>query len=242
MTITEEAPPDVHFATNCLTIGDGLEEQIRNFVTEHPHTVLVAIDIFQKVRSNNEVSYSVDYNEMEILKQLSQELKIAILLVHHVRKEKADDPFDMISGSNGLAGCADTEFVLLKSKRSSGDATLHCTGRDIEDREILLRFNKETCTWEYISDSVENPETLLPTELQKLIEMMKEKSFFSGSNADFVALFNTYAGTDIKANALKRKMNKWRLELEEQGVTFESGKRDNVRTIDICFEPPADSS
>ena len=158
LTITEEAPPDVHFATNCLTIGDGLEEQIRNFVTEHPHTVLVAIDIFQKVRSNSEVSYSVDYNEMEILKQLSQELKIAILLVHHVRKEKADDPFDMISGSNGLAGCADTEFVLLKSKRSSGYATLHCTGRDIEDREINLRFCKETCTWEYISDSVENPE------------------------------------------------------------------------------------
>ena len=148
----------------------------------------------------------------------------------------------MISGSNGLAGCADTEFVLLKSKRSSGDATLHCTGRDIEDREINLRFCKETCTWEYISDSVENPETLLPTELQKLIEMMKEKSFFSGSNADFLAMFNSYAGTEIKANALKRKMNKWRLELEEQGVTFESGKRDNVRTIDICFEPPADSS
>lgn len=242
LTITEEAPPDVHFATNCLTIGDGLEEQIRNFVTEHPHTVLVAIDIFQKVRSNSEVSYSVDYNEMEILKQLSQELKIAILLVHHVRKEKADDPFDMISGTNGLAGCADTEFVLLKSKRSSGDATLHCTGRDIEDREMNLRFCKETCTWEYISDSVENPEMLLPTELQKLIEMMKEKSFFSGSNADFLEKFNRYAGTGIKANALKRKMNHWRLDLEELGVTYESKKSNNIRNIHIQYEPPVNDS
>lgn len=242
LTVTEEAPPDVHFATNCLTIGDGLEEQIRTFVAEHPHTVLVAIDIFQKIRSNNEVSYSVDYNEMEILKQLAMELKVAILLVHHVRKEKADDPFDMISGSNGLAGCADTEFVLLKSNRSSGNATLHCTGRDIEDREIELHFDKETCTWEYISDSVERPEMVLPKVLQKLVEMMKEISFFSGSNADFLEKFNRYTGTDIKANALKRKMNHWRLDLEELGVTYESGKRDNVRVIDISYEPPSDDS
>ena len=79
LTVTEEAPPDVHFATNCLTIGDGLEEQIRTFTTEHPHTLLVAIDIFQKIRSNNDISYSVDYKEVEILKQLAQELNIPII-------------------------------------------------------------------------------------------------------------------------------------------------------------------
>ena len=104
LTVTEDAPSNVHFATSCMTIGDGLEEQIRTFVSEHPETVLIAIDIFLKVRANNEVSYSVDYSQMEVLKKLAHELKITILLVHHVRKEKADDPFDMISGTNGLAG------------------------------------------------------------------------------------------------------------------------------------------
>ena len=242
LTVTEDAPSNVHFATSCLTIGDGLEEQIRTFVSEHPETVLIAIDIFLKVRANNEVSYSVDYSQMEVLKKLAHELKITILLVHHVRKEKADDPFDMISGTNGLVGCADTEFVLLKSKRSSGNATLHCTGRDIEDREIELHFDKETCTWEYISDSVENPELVLPKELQKLVEMMKEISFFSGSNADFLEKFNRYAGTDIKANALKRKMNHWRLDLEELGVTYESKKSNNIRNIHIQYEPPVNDS
>ncbi len=83
---------------------------------------------------------------------------------------------------------------------------------------------------------------LLPKELQKLVAMMKEISFFSGSNADFLEKFNRYAGTDIKANALKRKMNRWRQELKEQGVTYESGKRDNVRAIDISYDPPVDDS
>ena len=127
-------------------------------------------------------------------------------------------------------------------KLESGNATLHCTGRDIEDREIELHFDKETCTWEYISDSVENPEMVLPKELQKLVEMMKEISFFSGSNADFLEKFNRYAGTDIKANALKRKMNHWRLDLEELGVTYESKKSNNIRNIHIQYEPPVNDS
>ena len=240
LAVTDEAPPNVHFATACFSIGNGLEEQIQNFVETHPDTVLIAIDIFQKIRANNEISYAVDYKEVEGLKELAQKLSITILLVHHVRKERDDDPFNMLSGTNGIAGCVDTGLVLLKSKRSSSTAALHCTGRDIEDREIDLSFDKATCTWRYISDSVEEPEMLLPEEMQKLIGMMKEISFFSGSNVDFLAQFNNYTGTAFKANALKRMMNRWRQELEEQGVTYESGKRDNVRTIDISYEPLAD--
>ena len=197
LSVTEEVPPNVYFSIRCLTIGNGLEEQIRNFVAEHPDTVLVAIDIFQKIRTTTEINYGVDYSEIEILKSLAGELGIAILLVHHVRKKEDDDPFNMPSGSNGLAGCADTLFVLKKSKRCSADATLFCTGRDIEYREIDVRFEKETCTWHFISDSAENPETLLPRPMQKLVEMMKEESAFSGSNAEFMEEFKSYTGIEI---------------------------------------------
>ena len=166
---------------------------------------------------------------------------IAILLVHHVRKKEDDDPFNMPSGSNGLAGCADTLFVLKKSKRCSEDATLFCTGRDIEYREIDVRFEKETCTWSFISDSAENPETLLPRPMQKLVEMMKDKSAFSGSNADFMEEFKSYSGIEIHTNVMKKMMKKHRSELEENGVTFEDCKRNNDRCIDICYDPPADN-
>ena len=64
-------------------------------------------------------------------------LKIAILLVHHLRKQGDSDPFNMISGTNGLAGGVDTMFVLDKCYRCSDNATLHCSGRDIDDREFL---------------------------------------------------------------------------------------------------------
>ena len=241
LSVTEDVPPNVHFSINCLSIGNGLEEQIRNFVAEHPDTVLVAIDIFQKIRTTTEINYGVDYAETEVLKSLAGELGIAILLVHHVRKKEDEDPFNMMSGSNGLAGCADTLFVLKKSKRCSADATLFCTGRDIEYREIDVRFEKETCTWSFISDSAENPETLLPRPMQKLVEMMKEKSAFSGSNAEFMEEFKSYTGIEIHTNVMKKMMKKHRSELEENGVTFEDCKRNNDRCIDICYDPPSDN-
>ena len=56
--------------------------------------------------------------------------------------------------------------------------------------------------------------------MRKLIEMMKEKSFFSGSNAEFLEIFNAYAGTEFKSNALKRMMNQWKPELEKNGVSL----------------------
>lgn len=243
LAVTDNAPDNVHFATFCFPLGGGLEEQVKNFVSEHPDTVLIVIDTFQMIRTTgSEISYASDYNEIEVIKKLADELKITILLVHHLRKQTDNDPFNMLSGTNGLAGGVDTMFVLDKSKRCSTNATLYCSGRDIEDREIELCFDKDNCVWNFVSDSSDNPEMLLPVEMQKLIEMMKEISFFSGSNSDFTDRYNQFAGREIKANSLKRMMNRYRSELEENDIYFESCKRNNVRVIDIYYEQHTDDS
>ena len=39
---------------------------------------------------------------------------------------------NMISGTTGISGATDTNFVLRKSKRSSNSATLYCAGWDIK--------------------------------------------------------------------------------------------------------------
>lgn len=41
------------------------------------------------------------------LKNLADKLRIAILLVHHTRKCRDNDPFNMISGTTGISGCVD---------------------------------------------------------------------------------------------------------------------------------------
>lgn len=64
------------------------------------------------------------------LKEFADEHGICLLLVHHTRKQTADDKFEMISGSTGLMGCADGAMILYKDQRTELGATLEIVGRD----------------------------------------------------------------------------------------------------------------
>lgn len=102
--ITEDAPDSVHFCTECAPIGQGLEEQVDAFVAAYPDTVLVIIDTLQMVRPVHDATYANDYRDLSVLKRLADKHGIAILLIHHLRKEKADDVFHRISGTTAISG------------------------------------------------------------------------------------------------------------------------------------------
>ena len=93
--------------------------------------VLIVVDTLEKIRptpKGNAAAYSTDYVAIAGLHKLAHARGIAIVVIHHVRKMEADDPFDMVSGTNGLTGAADTILVI---KRQAGNVTLHGRGRDI---------------------------------------------------------------------------------------------------------------
>ena len=153
--LTDDAPQTLHFAILADTLKHGLEQQIEQFLTEHPATKLVVIDTLQRVRSTGSDSnlYANDYQEIGLLKKLADKRHIAILLIHHLRKLHDDDPMNMISGSTGLSGAADSAFVLQKNARSANAASLHCTGRDIPDRTLKLELGEEDHIWKLLADS-----------------------------------------------------------------------------------------
>ena len=153
--LTEDAPPTLHFAIMADTLKHGLEQQIEQFLTEHPTTKLVVIDTLQRVRSAGSDSnlYANDYQDIGLLKNLADKQHIAILLIHHLRKLHDDDPMNMISGSTGLSGAADSTFVLQKNSRLANIASLHCTGRDIPDRTLKLELGEDDHVWKLLADS-----------------------------------------------------------------------------------------
>lgn len=241
--LTDEVPENAYFATAAGTLADGLCEQIRNFVSEHPDTVLVAVDTFQIIRaSTTDTSYANDYDDVRKIKQLADELEISILLVHHLRKQGDGDPLNKISGTTGISGAMDAIFVLDKSKRNADTATLVCTGRDIEYREMEMRLSKEDCVWNLVSDSLENPQMRLPNEMVALIEFMKTQKSFIGTNSEFTELFNSYYGKKLSAKSLKQMMNRWRYSLEEQGVQFTNRRSNGQRLVDISYSSNRDES
>ena len=82
------------------------------------------------------------------LKHFADQTGIALLIVHHTRKQQADDKFDMISGTNGLLGAADGAFVLQKEKRTGNTAVLEVSGRDQPEQRLILKKDMERLVWE----------------------------------------------------------------------------------------------
>ena len=79
---------NLYFATAAGKAGNGLGEQLENFLTEHPDTKLVIIDTMQRIREagGDAYSYASDYEIVGKLKQLADKHQICILTVHHTRK------------------------------------------------------------------------------------------------------------------------------------------------------------
>ena len=94
--------------------------------------------------------YTEDYESLATLHRLANERGVAIPVLHHTRKMEAEDPLDTVSGTLGLAGCADTVLVL---NRSSKGTTLYVRGRDIEEAEHAISFDKQSCRWTILGNA-----------------------------------------------------------------------------------------
>ena len=146
----------LHFATAAGKIGNGLDEQLENFVREHPDTKLIIIDTMQKIREvgGEAYSYASDYEIIGRLKQFADKHCICVLTVHHTRKQPAGDSFEMISGTTGLLGCADGSLLMQKKKRTALEATIDVVGRDQQDQILYLKKDADTQIWNL--EKVEN--------------------------------------------------------------------------------------
>ena len=145
------APEQFYFATEAPKLDTGLLDTLDDHLNKHPDTRLVIIDTLQKVRGQalpREASYAQDYREMETIKSFMDKRGVSVLFVHHNRKMKDDDdPFNMISGTNGIMGAADTIWTITKARRGDEEATLHITGRDVEQNDMVIRFDKSEWRW-----------------------------------------------------------------------------------------------
>jgi len=197
---------NLYFATQCKTLDGGLDEQIRGFIREHPDTGLIIIDTLKRVREvgGADYSYASDYDVVAKLKALADSCNVAMLIVHHTRKQQADDKFDTISGTNGLLGAADGAFVLSKEKRTTNAATLDVTGRDQQDQRIHLVRNPQKLIWEF-----EKSETEVWTEppdplLEKVSTVLSsDSSRWDGTASELSKLI----GLDIKPNVLSLRLS-----------------------------------
>ena len=230
--ITEDAPASVHFTTNSDTLGKGLEEQLRAFLSEHPDTVLVIIDTLQMIRGTGyDNTYANDYRDLSALKRIADAHGIAILLIHHLRKELADDVFSRISGTTAISGATDSNFVLRKSKRRENTATLYCTGRDIPYRELALEFDGEDHGWKLLSDDCEQTEQPSERILFLLSELLRRQPEISAPAKALLEKIDPAGAEGLTPNSFSHRIRKSVDALRRNGITVSFRKSNGDRLI-----------
>jgi hypothetical protein len=236
--ITDEAPENLRFATMSAVIGEGLESQIEDFLKTYPDSVLIVIDTLQRIRkaSTDANPYASDYRDIGILKQLADKHRIAILLIHHLRKMNDDDPMNMISGTTGISGATDSNFVLKKDKRSGNAATLYCVGRDIEYRELQLEFDKAAHIWNLLTESITDEPQQSDEIIIHLSAVMESLLSFTGTATELADKIEKMCGAVILPNVLIKKMIRNQTELAERGITFEMKRTHERKEIGIRYE------
>lgn len=225
----------LHFATAANKIGNGLDEQLENFMREHPDTKLIIIDTMQKIREvgGKAYSYASDYEIIGRLKQFADTHCICILTVHHTRKQPAGDAFEMISGTTGLLGCADGSLLMQKKKRTALDAAIDVVGRDQQDQILYLTKDPETQIW-----NLERTENELHREppdpvLEAVTKLVSpEQREWTGSPSELAEVVNV----GMAANALTKYLNvkSGRL-LEEYHVGYENKARHSGRQVKLTY-------
>ena len=243
--LTDDAPQTLHFAIMADTLKHGLEQQIEQFLTDHPATKFVVIDTLQSVRSTGGDSnlYANDYQDVGLLKHLANRHHIAILLIHHLRKLHDDDPMNMISGSTGLSGAADSTFVLQKNSRLANIASLHCTGRDIPDRTLKLEFGEDDHVWKLLEDSKTCSGASKVSTLQLVhlfSELLRADPAYTGTPSAMSAKIDPDGKLGITPKKVTRLALKSLETLRENGILVKTYRSNGKRLISLRSAESAD--
>ena len=135
-------PAALHYMTRIQpgTVVATIEEWLATLPGDSPEP-LVVLDTLGKVMpmaAPGESSYQRDYRVAGRLKQVCDSRPgMALVVLHHDRKAQADDFVDGVSGTNGIAGAADTILVISRP-RNEDRGLFKITGRDVIEREYAV--------------------------------------------------------------------------------------------------------
>lgn len=140
------------FSANRLL--EGLEADLDAWLATAKRPRLVVIDTFGRVDPkirHNQSEYSHVTSVLGPLQGWALKHGIGVLLIHHLRKGKAEahqsfDVFEGILGSQGMLATVDAALVVLR-QRGAHTAQLHMTSRDFEEGEFALASDPETMRW-----------------------------------------------------------------------------------------------
>ena len=201
------------FTTNIPRQYEGGLEYVQWWLEAVESPRLVIIDTLQKFReqqSDRGNAYSEDYNIVGDIKKLADEFNVPILLIHHLKKATDEDWLNELSGSQGIAGAADTIFS-LRRKRTDNRGILHRTGRDVEETDFNMERDEEA-GWVLLGE-VEPERPKISATQQRIIDYLVE----NGVKTPQAIAKGLGIGENTVKGTLRRLLKKGKVEQNSYG-------------------------
>lgn len=137
-------PENMHVTEACPRMDEGGEAWLHNFLGTHPEVEFVVLDPLVNVRGAGRKgegnTYYHDYDDLAPFKRLARQHRVFLLLIHHTNKRVTSDPYQLISGSQGVQGSVDLVMV-LETDAEVLTATLHMRGRRVKPQKRRQRWD-----------------------------------------------------------------------------------------------------
>ena len=201
-----ETTEKLHFAVCAHQLNTELDKQLTGFINKHQDTRLIIIDTLQKIRKSNssQYNYAEDYNEISLLKKFADDNQICLIVVHHTRKQKSEDNFDMILGTNGISGAANGSLLMYADNRIGKNVNLEIIGRNQQSMKLHLNRNQDTLVWELEKTETELWKSPPDPILESISQMLTDDNpTWEGTATELVKKVNW----ESQPNKLSRKLN-----------------------------------
>jgi hypothetical protein len=128
---------------------DGGRDEIERWLEANPTARCIQVDVLAKIRGQQDTSsglYQADYEALEPLKEIADEYGVGVIVTHHDRKKTDEDFVNMVSGTKGVTGAADT-IMYLTRERGTTTGKLRLESRDVEECTYDIEFDKSRGRW-----------------------------------------------------------------------------------------------
>ena len=190
---------------------------------------LVIIDMFNNIR---EFDYITENSNAEIQKNIlnlidiARDCGVAILLLHHNRKQKDSNVNNQMLGGIMLSGTIDgTMLAITRKNLQSVETTLDISGREVESKQIDLIFDKKNISFEFAPE----PITELSKDIVRIISHIVKSKQFEGTVQELTARLNLQSNPRL----IGKELSENALELEKNGIVFSKRKSNGKRIITL---------
>jgi hypothetical protein len=136
----ESIPPLLHYMTRIQPgmVVPTIEAWLATIDHPEPLAILDTLGKILPPAMNGETTYQRDYKIASRLKEICDNRPgMSLTGLHHDRKAAAEDFVESVSGTNGLAGAADT-IIVISRPRNESQGLLKVTGRDVAEAEYAV--------------------------------------------------------------------------------------------------------